>query len=114
MLVEARFYETSRDWAKAIEAYQTLFSFFPDNLEYGLQLANAETAAGRGKDALKSLTALDALGAQTKNDPRINLARSDAAASLGDSKLRRDTAELAAQQAREAGGQTPAGSRTRF
>jgi eukaryotic-like serine/threonine-protein kinase len=99
LLVEARFYETSRDWAKAIEAYQTLFSFFPDNLEYGLQLANAETAAGRGKDALKSLTALDALRVQTKGDPRINLARSDAAASLGDSKLRRDTAELAAQQA---------------
>jgi serine/threonine-protein kinase len=103
LLVEARFYETSRDWAKAIEAYQTLFSFFPDNLEYGLQLANAETAAGRGKDALKSLAALDALRLQTKNDPRINIARSDAAASLGDSKLRRDTAELAAQQAGKQG-----------
>ena len=103
LLVEARFYETSRDWAKAIEAYQTLFSFFPDNLEYGLQLANAETAAGRGKDALKSLTALDALRVQAKSDPRINIARSDAAASLGDSKLRRDTAELAAQQAEKQG-----------
>jgi len=103
LLVEARFYETSRDWAKAIEAYQTLFSFFPDNLEYGLQLANAETAAGRGKDALKSLTALDALRVQAKDDPRINIARSDAAASLGDSKLRRDTAELAAQQAGKQG-----------
>ena len=103
LLVEARFYETSRDWPKAIEAYQTLFSFFPDNVEYGLQLANAETAAGRGKDALKSLTALDALKTQTRTDPRINLARSDAAASLGDSKLRRDMAELAAQQATQEG-----------
>jgi tetratricopeptide (TPR) repeat protein len=103
LLVEARFYETSRDWAKAIEAYQTLFSFFPDNLEYGLQLANAETAAGRGKDALKSLTALDALRVQTNGDPRINLARSDAAASFGDARLRRDTAELAAQEAGERG-----------
>jgi serine/threonine protein kinase/tetratricopeptide (TPR) repeat protein len=99
LLVEARFYETSRDWGKAIEAYQTLCSFFPDNLEYGLQLANAETAGGRGKDALRSLAALDALGAQRKDDPRIDLARSDAAASLGDDKLRRDTAELAAQEA---------------
>ena len=103
LLVEARFYETSRDWGKAIEAYQTLFSFFPDNLEYGLQLANAETAAGRGKDALKSLAALDVLGAQTKDDPRINLARADAATSLGDSKLRRDMAELAAQEAGKRG-----------
>ena len=103
LLVEARFYETSRDWAKAIEAYQTLFSFFPDNLEYGLQLANAETAGGRGKDAYKSLAALDALGPQTKDNPRINLARADAAASLGDSKLRRDMAALAAQEAGEQG-----------
>jgi eukaryotic-like serine/threonine-protein kinase len=103
LLVEARFYETSRDWAKAIEAYQTLFSFFPDNLEYGLQLANAETAGGRGKDALKSLAALDALGVQSKENPRIDLARSDAAASLGDHKLRRDMAELAAQKASEQG-----------
>jgi eukaryotic-like serine/threonine-protein kinase len=103
LIVEARFYETSRDWAKAIEAYRTLFSFFPDNLEYGLQLANAETAAGRGKDALQSLTALEALRVKTKDDPRINIARSDAATSLGDSKLRRDTSELAAQQAEKQG-----------
>jgi tetratricopeptide (TPR) repeat protein len=103
LLVEARFYETTREWGKAIEAYQTLFSFFPDNLEYGLQLANTETAGGRGKDALKSLAALDALGGQTKENPRIDLARSDAAASLGDHKLRLDMAELAAQKAREQG-----------
>ena len=103
LLVEARFYETTRDWAKAIEAYQTLFNFFPDNLEYGLQLASAETAGGRGKDAFKSLAALDALGPQTKDNPRINLARADAAASLGDSRLRRDMAALAAQEAGEQG-----------
>jgi len=58
LLVEARFFETSKDWGKAIEAYQTLFSFFPDNLEYGLQLASVETAGGRGKDALKGLASL--------------------------------------------------------
>jgi eukaryotic-like serine/threonine-protein kinase len=103
LLVEARFYETSRNWAKAIDAYQTLFNFFPDNLEYGLQLASAETAGGRGKDALKSLATQDALGGRSKHNPRIDLARSAAAASLGDSKLRRDSAEVAAQEASEQG-----------
>jgi serine/threonine protein kinase/tetratricopeptide (TPR) repeat protein len=103
LLIEARFYETSRDWSKAIEAYQTLFDFFPDNLEYGLQLADAETAGGRGKDAFNSLAALDALGAKTKDNPRINLARADAAASLGDSTRRRDMAALAAQEAGDQG-----------
>jgi|HubBroStandDraft_6_1064221.scaffolds.fasta_scaffold00165_2 serine/threonine protein kinase/tetratricopeptide (TPR) repeat protein len=103
LLVEARFYETSRDWGKAIQAYQTLFSFFPDNLDYGLQLANAETAGGHGKDALKHLSALDALGVQTKENPRIDLARSYAAGSLGDHKLRLETARRAAQKAGEQG-----------
>lgn len=103
LLVEARFYETSKDWEKAIEAYQTLFSFFPDNLEYGLQLANTETAGGRGKDALKALATLGASGAQAKGDPRIDLARAAAAASLGDDRLRRGAAELAAQEASERG-----------
>ena len=71
--------------------------------------------AGRGKDALKTLTALDALGdAEQRTTRRITLARSDAAASLGDSKLRRDMADLAAQEAGEAGSQAPGGSRTRF
>jgi tetratricopeptide (TPR) repeat protein len=103
LLVEARFYETGKDWGKAIEAYQTLFSFFPDNLEYGLQLANVETSGGRGKDALKGLAALSATGAQAKGDPRIDLARAAAAASLGDDRLRRDAADLAAQEAGERG-----------
>ncbi|MGA9130574.1 MAG: protein kinase [Candidatus Sulfotelmatobacter sp.] len=103
LLVEARFYETTRDWGKTIDAYQTLFNFFPDNLEYGLQLANAETAGGRGKDALKILATLDGWGEQTKENPRVDLARSEAAGSLGDHKLRRDMAELAAQKADQQG-----------
>jgi len=103
LLVEARFYETSKDWGKAIEAYQTLSSFFPDSLEYALQLANVETAGGRGKDALKGLATMGALGAQAKGDPRIDLARAAAAASLGDDRLRRDAAELAAKEAGERG-----------
>ena len=103
LLVEARFFETSKDWGKAIEAYQTLFSFFPDNLEYGLQLASVETAGGRGKDALKCLASLGASGAQAKGDPRIDLARAAAAASLGDDRLTRDAADLAAQEAGERG-----------
>jgi serine/threonine protein kinase/tetratricopeptide (TPR) repeat protein len=103
LLVEARFYETSKDWGKAIEAYQTLISFFPDSLEYGLQLANVESAGGRGKDALKGLATLSASGGQAKGDPRIDLARAVAAASLGDDRLTRDAAELAAQEAGERG-----------
>jgi tetratricopeptide (TPR) repeat protein len=99
LLIEARYYETSKDWPKAIETYRVLFGFFPDNLEYGLYLAAAQTLGGSGKDALGTLDALEQIGAQTKDDPRIDLAVSEAAAALSDNKLRRDAAERAATQA---------------
>lgn len=46
--VEARYRETAGEWNKAVEIYRGLFAFVPDNLEYGLRLANGQVAAGRG------------------------------------------------------------------
>jgi eukaryotic-like serine/threonine-protein kinase len=99
LLVEALYYEATKQWEKAIETYRTLFSFFPDNPEYGLNLANAQTSGGKGKDALNTLAALARLGAAATDDPRIDLAKSDAASSLGDDKFYRDAAESAAIKA---------------
>ena len=33
---------------EAVETYRLLWDFFPDNIEYGLRLAAAQSAAGRG------------------------------------------------------------------
>ncbi len=93
LLVEARYYETVKNWQKAIEAYQVLVSYLPDSPEYALALANAQSSGGKGKDALATLAALGRTGAAAKDDPRIDLGVSQAASSLGDSKLRRDAAE---------------------
>lgn len=103
LVVEARFFETSRDWEKAIQRYRALFTFFPDNLEYGLSLARAETSSGKGKDALATLAELEKSGVAASDDPRIDLARSEAGASLGNAKLRRDAAESAAAKAYKQG-----------
>ena len=46
-LVEARYYEARKDREKAIETYRSLFSFFPDNMEYGLYLANSQVSGER-------------------------------------------------------------------
>src|SRR5208283_2221005 len=97
--VEALYYETSNNWPKAIETYSTLCNLFPDSLEYGLALARAQSSGGEGKNALSTLTALARLGAHTKDDPRIDLAISEAASSLEDDMLRRDSAERAAAKA---------------
>jgi serine/threonine protein kinase/tetratricopeptide (TPR) repeat protein/TolB-like protein len=103
LLVEARSYEATKQWDKAIETYRTLCSFFPDNLEYGLYLANAQTAGGKAKDALNTVAVLARLGPAVADDPRIDLARSEAASSLGDDKLYRDAAENTAIKAGKQG-----------
>jgi serine/threonine protein kinase/tetratricopeptide (TPR) repeat protein len=99
LLLEARYYEASKNWQKAIDTYKALFNFFPDNLDYGIGLARAQTSSGKGKDAMDTLAALARASAYARDDPRVDLAMSDAAASFGDDKLRRDTAERAAAKA---------------
>ena len=97
--VEALYYETSKNWPKAIETYTTLGNLFPDNVEYGLALARAQSSGGKGKDALSTLAALARVSAHAKDDPRMDLAISEAASSLEDDTLRRDSAERAATKA---------------
>src|SRR5207302_2191335 len=48
--VEAHYREANRERDKAIELYRTLFSAFPDNLDYGLQLATTQWRSGKGKE----------------------------------------------------------------
>ena len=64
----------SREWDKAIETYRILFSFFPDNLDYGLQLSAAQVAASNAKDSLLTLASLRKLPSPFRTDPRIDLA----------------------------------------
>jgi tetratricopeptide (TPR) repeat protein len=84
--VEGRYRETMREWPKAVETYQSLFSLFPDNVDYGLQLAGAQTSAGQGQAALATLDALRALPAPVRDDPRIDLAEAAASTSITDFK----------------------------
>lgn len=99
LLVEARYYEASKQWDKAIETYRTLFSSFPDNLEFGLYLANAQVVGQRGKEAFVSIKQLRNLPGNEKDDPRIDLAEVEAAASQSDNKGTVEAAERAATKA---------------
>ena len=103
LLVEGRYREMSCDWGRAIEIYRALFDFFPDNLDYGLALANAQYHANRWKDELDTTAALRQLPTPLRDDPRIDLAETDAARSLGDSKTAESAIARAAQKARAAG-----------
>ncbi|MGC2793582.1 MAG: protein kinase [Candidatus Sulfotelmatobacter sp.] len=99
LLTEARYRETSKEWDNAAESYRTLFGFFPDNLEYGLLLARAQTRGGKGKEALATVESLRRL-ASAGDDARIDVAASEAWASLGDFKQSQASAVQAAQKAR--------------
>jgi serine/threonine protein kinase/tetratricopeptide (TPR) repeat protein len=101
--VEGRYRETTREWPKAIETYQTLFGFFPDNVDYGLQLASAQTSAGQGQAALATLDALRALPSPFRDNPRIDLAEAAASVSITDFKRAHVAALNARAKAAEQG-----------
>ena len=67
-----------------MDSYRTLYGFFPDNLEYGILLANAQTRAGEGKDALTTIDKLRTLPPPMGLDPRIDLTASETSKALGD------------------------------
>lgn len=83
MLVEARYRAVTLDWAKAAELYRTLLALFPDNIEYGLQLAAALTAQQKASVTFGTLDALRKLD-RVGGDPRIDLAEADAARAIED------------------------------
>jgi eukaryotic-like serine/threonine-protein kinase len=93
--IEGQYRELTNDRAKAVETYGTLFDFFPDNLDYGLRLAAAQTSASKGKDALATLASLRKFPAPASEDARIDLYDAVAAGSLGDYKRQQASATKA-------------------
>ncbi len=73
MLVEGDYYESLADHERAASTYRALYQLFPDDLEYGLQLAYAESAAGHTNQASEVVSQLRHLPPPTPDDPRIDL-----------------------------------------
>lgn len=103
LLVAARYHEMSREWGEAVNIYRALFEFFPDSLDYGLGLANAQLNNGQTKDAMQTLSVLQNLPAPLGNDARIDLASARAAESQGDFKGDVACTSKAADKARALG-----------
>jgi tetratricopeptide (TPR) repeat protein/DNA-binding winged helix-turn-helix (wHTH) protein len=100
LFVEAQYRERTREWPQAIAIYQTLRESFPDNLEYGLRLAGAQSASGSPKDAVSTLAVLRKLPGGLGQDPRIDLAEAKAAEFMGDFKREQQLAATAAEKGR--------------
>ena len=100
--IEAEYHELNSQWDQAIAIYQALGVLYPDEPNYALLLANAQTSAGKGQEALGTLATL-AKEPQMKDDPRLDLYVALAAESLSDVHKQRDAAESAAEKATRQG-----------
>ncbi len=76
-LIEGQYWRAMGDSAKTVQTYQTLFQLFPDSLDYGLLLANAQIGF-RPAAALETLAALRRLPAPASEDPRIDMTEASA------------------------------------
>ena len=90
--IEGRFRQINKENDKAFEIYRTLFSFFPDNLRYGLRLATVQ----KGKDALTTLELLRKLPPPAGDDPSIDVTEAEMWRSQGELRKQADAAARAA------------------
>lgn len=100
--IEGRYRELTNDWQKAIDIYQSLSGVYRDEPNYALDLANAQTSAGKGQDALATLQDLRTRP-HMNLDPRVDFAEALAYQSLSDAKRQRSAAAQAAKRASEQG-----------
>jgi eukaryotic-like serine/threonine-protein kinase len=64
---------TTQERDKALEISRTLFDLHPDNLEYGLRLAERQMGSGKWQEALTTVELLRKFPAPDRDDPRIDL-----------------------------------------
>jgi DNA-binding winged helix-turn-helix (wHTH) protein/tetratricopeptide (TPR) repeat protein/TolB-like protein len=103
MQTEARYYEMNGEWSQAVEIYARLWQSYPDNLDYSLNLAEAQDAMGKGAEATATLAVLRKLPSPERDDPRIDITEARVAGNLGDYKRAQALANSAAGKAEMTG-----------
>jgi serine/threonine protein kinase/tetratricopeptide (TPR) repeat protein len=101
--IEGHYRVANGDRQKALDIYKTLFDLHPDNLEYGLRLAERQYPLGKSQEALATLEVLRKLPAPERDDPRIDLAEVEAAYSMSNWQRVQDAAHRAIQKGNDSG-----------
>jgi serine/threonine protein kinase/tetratricopeptide (TPR) repeat protein len=91
--VEAQYRKSKKEFDKATRIYQTLVNLFPDNIDYGLALADVE----RYPDALVTIKALRKLPEPARDDPRTDYTEASVAYNALDFRRAQEAANRAAQ-----------------
>jgi DNA-binding winged helix-turn-helix (wHTH) protein/tetratricopeptide (TPR) repeat protein/TolB-like protein len=103
LAVEGRYRAIDHEHGRAIEVYRTLFTLFPDNVDYGLRLAGVQVGGSKGHDALATVELLRKLAPPASEDPRIDLQEADAWDSLSEFKQQEPLLARAAEKAKAQG-----------
>jgi DNA-binding winged helix-turn-helix (wHTH) protein/tetratricopeptide (TPR) repeat protein len=77
LLIEGQYWRTMNDPTKAAQTYQQLFHMFPDSLDYGLLLANAQINV-QPSAALQTIATLRRLPPPVGEDARIDMTEASA------------------------------------
>jgi DNA-binding winged helix-turn-helix (wHTH) protein/tetratricopeptide (TPR) repeat protein len=84
LAIQARLYKASKQWDKASETYRSLWTFLPDDIEHGLQLAESLIAGGRNAEVSATVAVLRKLPPPGGQDPRIDLVEARNGSRLSD------------------------------
>lgn len=103
LAIEAQLYKAEQKWGRASEIYRTLWTFFPDDIEYGLKLAFTLVMDARGHEAMSVLEEVRKLPAPEGEDPRIDVLEARVARRISDFVTQERAAAAAAAKARRIG-----------
>lgn len=92
LIIEAGYRESVGDWPRVVDIYRALTSFSPDNVDYALRLAAAQTRSGDASAALTTISYLRRFPLPLGSDPRIDLAEAEAATALNNYARARESA----------------------
>jgi eukaryotic-like serine/threonine-protein kinase len=103
LVVEGRYRAIDHQYEKAIDVYRKLFTLFPDNLDYGLKLAEMQVRGSKGHDALATIESLRKLPPPASEDPRIEFVEVETWTLLGDFEHRELPLSRAVEKAKAQG-----------
>jgi eukaryotic-like serine/threonine-protein kinase len=103
LVVEGDYRLSNHEYDKAIDVYRTLFTLFPDNLDYGLGLADAQQRGSRSNDALSTVRALRKLPSPESSDPRVALQEATSWIWISNAERAQEPLKRALEEARSQG-----------
>jgi serine/threonine protein kinase/Tfp pilus assembly protein PilF len=100
---EGRYQMAAHNWPKMVEIYQSLFNVFPDNPDYGIQLAVAQSNDGKPAESFATLDKVRATIPSVREDPRVDLVEANSADRTADFKRELAAANRAVERAKSRG-----------